>query len=113
MTYEDHAHAFIDSDNKVINMAMFNSHDEDLIQTILTNFNAYAQYCTLDLVNRENCGTSGKIVDSVYIDPPVIYPPSWILNKQTNEYEPPIPRPDSGFWEWNEVEQKWEEISIQ
>lgn len=112
MIYEDHAHAFVDENNNVINMAMFSSHDEELLQTISTNFNAYAQYCVLEITNGEFCGTSGKIIDGAYIEPPVVQPASWVLNKRTGQYEPPIPRPDSGFWVWNEAELKWDETSI-
>jgi len=36
---------------------------------------------------------------------------SWILNTSTGRYEAPTPRPDpeTGVWEWNEEEQKWDE----
>jgi hypothetical protein len=33
---------------------------------------------------------------------------SWALDSN-NDWQPPVPRPaESGFWEWNESEQKWE-----
>lgn len=35
---------------------------------------------------------------------------SWVINKQTIEWEPPIPRPDSGFWEWDENTLSWNEF---
>lgn len=37
--------------------------------------------------------------------------PSWILNEETCRWEPPIPYPqDKPFYNWNEEQQKWEEV---
>ena len=42
--------------------------------------------------------------------------PSWTLNEETCQWEPPIPRPEfeegkhPPMYGWNEDEQKWEEI---
>lgn len=113
MIYDDHAHAFVDENNVIITMAMFDSHDVELLNTISASFNAHSQYCVLELNNPEKPPyTGGTIIDNTFIEPPVVYPDTWILNEKTGEYEPPIPRPDSGFWVWNEAEQKWEETSI-
>jgi hypothetical protein len=38
--------------------------------------------------------------------------PSWILNEETCLWEPPYPMPDDRIlhWEWNESEQKWDNV---
>lgn len=36
--------------------------------------------------------------------------PSWTLNDETADWEPPVPKPDSvGYFEWNEEQQRWED----
>lgn len=63
---------------------------------------------------RKNYAGIGYTYDSqrdAFI-PPKPYP-SWILNEQTCLWEPPIPMPDNRirYWEWNELEQKWDSIT--
>jgi hypothetical protein len=41
--------------------------------------------------------------------PPSPYP-SWTLNETTCQWEPPMARPESGFYNWNEETQTWDEI---
>jgi hypothetical protein len=36
----------------------------------------------------------------------------WILNKETKEWEPPTPKPDSGIWIWNDETESWVEGDI-
>jgi hypothetical protein len=41
--------------------------------------------------------------------PPKPYP-SWTLNEEIADWEPPVPKPDSvGYFEWNEEQQRWED----
>jgi len=36
--------------------------------------------------------------------------PSWTLNDETADWDPPVPKPESvGYFEWNEEQQKWED----
>lgn len=35
---------------------------------------------------------------------------SWLLNEETCLWEPPVPRPETGDWEWVEEELAWVEI---
>ena len=37
--------------------------------------------------------------------------PSWVFNSETMTWEPPVPYPENGFWDWNEEKQEWVEIS--
>ena len=35
--------------------------------------------------------------------------PSWSLNKETTEWEPPVPMPKDGkFYFWNEISRQWQ-----
>lgn len=34
---------------------------------------------------------------------------SWTFNRETADWDSPVPRPERGFWQWNEKMQKWEE----
>lgn len=36
--------------------------------------------------------------------------PSWILNLEMYEWQPPVPQPDSGLWVWDEETKSWSEF---
>lgn len=36
--------------------------------------------------------------------------PSWSLNEETCLWDPPVPMPESGVWQWDEEQQQWIEI---
>lgn len=38
--------------------------------------------------------------------PPQPYP-SWTLNEETAQWEPPVPHPESGFYIWDEDTKSW------
>ena len=38
--------------------------------------------------------------------------PSWTLEEQKCYWIPPTPRPEQGFWRWNEESLSWEEIDL-
>jgi hypothetical protein len=43
--------------------------------------------------------------------PPQPYP-SWTLNESTCRWEAPVPYPDdSNIYEWNEIDQQWDEVT--
>ena len=65
---------------------------------------------------RKNYAGIGFTYDEVrdaFIPPPPELYPSWVLNELTCTWEPPIPCPRvAGYhYEWDEVNQKWLEIS--
>jgi hypothetical protein len=35
---------------------------------------------------------------------------SWILNEETCLWEAPLPKPENGYWEWNNDIENWKEI---
>jgi hypothetical protein len=36
---------------------------------------------------------------------------SWVINPETKEWIPPVPKPDSGIWVWDEDTTSWIESS--
>lgn len=38
--------------------------------------------------------------------------PSWTLNEETTDWEPPVARPEEGFYVWNEEEQQWDAVEL-
>lgn len=36
---------------------------------------------------------------------------SWTLDEETCHWKPPAPRPEEGFWSWNEETLSWEETN--
>jgi len=51
--------------------------------------------------------TYDKTRDAFYAPQPY---PSWTLNETTCQWEPPVACPKSGFYNWNEETQTWDEI---
>jgi hypothetical protein len=37
---------------------------------------------------------------------------SWTLDEETCHWIPPVPRPEEGFWSWNEETLSWEETNM-
>lgn len=37
--------------------------------------------------------------------------PSWTLNEETADWEPPVARPEEGMWTWDEANQEWDEVT--
>lgn len=61
---------------------------------------------------RKNYAGIGYTYDDVLdaFIPPQPYP-SWLLNTQTCQWEPPVPYPNDGkIYEWDEITQTWVEI---
>lgn len=60
---------------------------------------------------RKNYACPGYIFDetrNAFILPKPEEFPSWIINENTGDWEPPIPRPqDDRLWDWNEENQEW------
>ena len=65
---------------------------------------------------RKNYAGIGWIYDSDFdaFIPPQLYP-SWKLNYETFNWEPPVPMPESTkdyTWKWSEYNKEWIKISI-
>jgi hypothetical protein len=60
---------------------------------------------------RKNYAGIGYEYDGVGFYAPQPYP-SWIKDEETYFWEAPTPRPEEGFWEWNEEDLEWVEIPV-
>lgn len=54
-------------------------------------------------------------IGDIYLPSPDLFVPSapypsWTLDEMSGEWSPPIPRPDEGYWDWDEDNQAWVEI---
>jgi len=90
----------------VINTGLFG----DPSSWVQTSYNTLAgQHRLGGTPLRKNYAGAGYTYDSVRdaFIPPKPYP-SWILNEDTCNWEPPVPAPDEiAMYEWNEDVQNW------
>lgn len=119
------AFAKLDSDNKVINVhlvpddkAATEAKGEAYLRKLYWETDTvYKQTDTRTLAGthldggtpfRKNYASVGGTYDPVR-DAFIAAKPfsSWILDEETCDYRPPVPRPD-GDGDWNETEQKWD-----
>jgi hypothetical protein len=108
-------YAFLDDNNVVTEVIVGRNEDEvvDGISDWESHYGAFrGQRCVRTSYNnniRKQFAGIGFIYDEtkdmfVYPQPFV----SWTLD-ENGDWQPPIPKPvEDGFWEWNELEQKWE-----
>lgn len=101
-------YAFLDKNNIVVNVSVFESNDTELLEIVRLHFNAQEYVACVDFDNKISYGYhryNGKFY------PPQPYP-SWIRNEELNEWEPPVPYPvieDGGDeqYVWDENTISW------
>lgn len=104
----EHTHGLLDANNVVFDVLVIATHDENLLQQITEMRNAVGQVCELEISNPEaGVFIGGTLINNTMVGFPDF--PSWTLNMSTLKYEAPTPKPDSGFWIWNEEKLQWEE----
>jgi hypothetical protein len=37
--------------------------------------------------------------------------PSWTYNEMSQQWEAPVPKPETGMWEWDEANQEWYDVT--
>lgn len=98
--------AIYDNTNKIVDTAMFSSEDEELRQQVLSLKEPGLQSIF--------CFDGTAVVEGYYFNnkfyPPKAYQ-SWIADPETNNWIPPVEKPDAGFWEWNEETISWIELN--
>lgn len=105
---EYHPHAFLDSENFVVSVHLFESHDDqNLIATVKENIEA---------ADVKSCCEHGEAGVGSYFYNNVFYLPkpyaSWIFDTNVLNWAPPTPAPESGTWEWDEKTLSWKEKEI-
>jgi hypothetical protein len=119
-------YAFVNSENIITNIAVFNSEDESLITSIcLANGGVFYKLVENDnnaCIGAEWTGTKFKSPqpssDSTWIENAIsgkwLAPKpfeSWTLDSDNLEWIAPVAKPDSGYWSWDEDSTSWVEYS--
>jgi hypothetical protein len=104
---EWHNHAFIDENNKVIGVAVFqeSDHDTELLETIRESFGAKQTVC---------CCTFGMAAVGYTWTGTEFQSPSynkgWIWDSPTKTWKPPTPMPEDGtLYRWDNDTETWVE----
>jgi len=109
-------YAFLD-ENSIVVEVIVGRNENEVVDGISDWESHYAEFrpgltCKRTSYNnnfRKNYAGIGYLYDStrdIFL-PPQPYP-SWILDEEFN-WITPVPKPDSGFWVWNEELLRWEE----
>jgi hypothetical protein len=107
---EFHPHAFLNENNVVINVAVFDewAHNHQLLEDIKELNNAYKIICCCQYGLAGIGHTYDEERDALI--PPKPYE-SWILNEETYIWQAPILYPtDGNAYKWNEETISWIEI---
>ena len=106
---EWHNHAFLNENNKVINISVFeeSAHGSQLLEDVKNQLGATSVVCCCDYgtayVGGDWTGTEFR---------PASPYPSWIWNTQEKLWEVPIPMPtDDKFYLWDEPTLSWIEVT--
>ena len=117
--------AKLDEDNNVLDVVAVNYDDslgsdggfsEEVGVSFLTNIFDHSLWKQTALDIRKNIATDDMKYDSEadgFYEPTPTFP-SWSLNKDTLQWEAPIPEPDDGKeYTWLELDKSWQEIILE
>jgi hypothetical protein len=107
---EFHPHAFVDDNNIVINVSVFDesAHNTEFINEISLIVNATQAICCCTY-GMANIGDTWNGVKFIPVKPFA----SWIWNDKLNVWETPIPEPKDGLYYWNEETTSWILVEIE
>ena len=118
--------AEIDENNKVIRVTVGDNNDpngDEGYQWLIDNLGGRWLKCSYNTVLGEHVlgGIPYRYTypgpGSVYLEdldifiPPSPYP-SWVIDKENKYWKAPKPKPDSGYWVWNEELLEWQEDKL-
>jgi hypothetical protein len=104
---DGHPHAFLNQNNIVIGVFLFDNHDDNLLEQVKLQCDA------VKIISCCEFGTAGngsEFYNGKFYDPAPY--PSWIKNEELNKWESPIPYPtiEEGSDEsyvWDENTTSW------
>lgn len=99
-------YALIDNEGKVVNLIVFESENQELAEQVLTN----SGFSVGKFSNDENVIVGGYYFNDRFY--PLKPFESWIPNPDEPAWIAPVPKPDSGFWKWNEDTLSWQELPL-
>lgn len=100
-------YALIDENNKIVQVSLFSEQDENLANDVKNHFN---------INNGVWCFDDTAVMDGYYLYDtffPVKPYSSWVASEETKTWIAPTPKPDSGFWKWDEETISWQELPIE
>ena len=110
---ENHPHAFL-KDGVVVNVAVFDGHDSELLDVIKEAHNADLVMCCCD----HGMASIGGFWDGTRFYPAKPYP-NWVwydgsgtfhpdgMEKISPQWIPPIPMPTDAYYEWSQEDNEW------
>jgi hypothetical protein len=103
-----HSHAYLDVNNKVINVCVFQEedHDSDLLDDIKNHLGAVQVVCccTFGIASIGDTWTGTEFQT-------VSYNKGWLWDSFTKTWNPPIPMPEDGpLYRWDNDTENWVEI---
>jgi hypothetical protein len=107
MEHLENPHALIDENNTVIEIFAFAGHDSVLLEECKTIHKAKEIICCCDYGPAYG---GGMFKNNRFYLPSSN--PIFILDEETGQWNPPIPKPDSGFWEWDDESSTWIETTL-
>lgn len=104
---KDVRYGFVDENNVLQHIFIVKENDSTTIDRLKIDFscaNAYPIDFEKELASVGVAFWNGNrfLLPSPY--------PSWVFDEDLNEWTPPIPKPDSSNWTWNEDIINWVEI---
>ena len=116
--------AEIDDNNKVIRVTVGdNNNPDEGYSWLINNLGGRWIKCSYNTVNgvhlkggtplRWTYPAEGYIYledYDIFLEPAPY--PSWIADGENGRWNPPVPKPDSGMWIWNEEALSWEESNV-
>ena len=103
-----HVQGFADENGDIFQAAVFNNcADYELIEQLKIFINATQVINSCD-VGELSVGFSW-VNNRLRVPKPIS---TWVYDENLNAWIPPVPKPDSGFWKWNEGEQSWQETPL-
>jgi hypothetical protein len=104
---EWHNHAFIDENNIVIDVAVFDewAHNHQLLEAIKFSIGAKEVICccTFGIANI------GDEWTGLQFKPKNLFP-SWIWDDSSKKWKAPVSMPEDGFYIWREETKSWEPV---
>lgn len=102
---EHHPHAFI-KNGVVVNVAVFDGHDSELIDIIRQANDGDLSVCCCD----NGAASIGYTWNGVRFYPPKPYP-NWVWSGESERWVQPVPMPTDAEYEWIQDENKWKFIA--
>lgn len=101
MATEKYLYAFLNKDNVVTDVVVFDTHETEALDAIKKLLNAYSY--VFDATKKAGVGNTW---DGTFFKPEPDFP-SWVWNESEHYWEPPTPMPQDNVYKWDEDTTSW------